>query len=335
MEACSQLKAQHVRFTIDSIINELSDERVSAFDLMMAQQHLKKLPPPCNTQFRTDVLYNDFLKVLQERKLGWLNNSHMTIGHSFIRKVTDLVWYLDPHLGKLEKRGLKLPIIIAKLPVYASKSHYNLYYDTMKHKKNEVSREKLESFIKALILSIQQPWTSLSHWEEVIKDIHDLIKIAQEYANYLQGVNNRMRTIHTSLAPIRNGRDDITVEDIEAVDLYPPQYESLAQLLHESNDYDLLNIDHLLPSKPQDTYLFFQKICADVSFTLYRYYHGNYLGTLNFVWKIPCLDKRDKTREAKNISAVYDQIPIYCTRQMRKNVINKVYFIFIIEVNFL
>jgi len=82
--------------------------------------------------------------------------------------------------------------------------------------------------------------TRLLHWEEVIKDIHDLIKMAQEYANYLQGVNNRMRTIHTSLVPIRNGRDDITVEDIEAVDLYPPQYESLAQLLHESNDYDLL-----------------------------------------------------------------------------------------------
>ena len=85
LEACSQLKAQHVRFTIDSIVNnsdELFNERVSAFDLMMVQQHLKKLPPPCNTQFRTDVLYNDFLKVLQERKLGWLNNSHMTIGHS-------------------------------------------------------------------------------------------------------------------------------------------------------------------------------------------------------------------------------------------------------------
>ncbi|PKC61559.1 hypothetical protein RhiirA1_444377 [Rhizophagus irregularis] len=289
----------------------------------MTQQRLKKLPPLYNSQFRNDLLYNDFLKILQERKLGWLNDNHLTIGHSFIRRVTDLVWYLDPHLGKLEKRGLKLPKIIAKLPVYASESHYNLYHDTTKHKKIEISREKLESFVKALILSIQQPWTRLLHWEEVIKDIDDLIKIAQEYANYLQGVNNRMRTIHTSLVPVRNGRDDITVEDIEAVDLYPSQYEFLAQLLRESNDYDLLNIDHLLPPKPQNIYLFFQNICADVSFTLYRYYHGNYLGTLNFVWKIPSLDKCDKTKEAKNISAAYDQIPIYCTRQMRKNVINK------------
>ncbi|CAB4420602.1 unnamed protein product [Rhizophagus irregularis] len=121
-----------------------------------------------------------------------------------------------------------------------------------------------------LILSIQQPWTRLLHWEEVIKDIDDLIKIAQEYANYLQGVNNRMHTIHTSLVPVRNRRNDVTVEDIEAVDLYPSQYD-----------------------------------------------------TLNFVWKIPSLDKCDKTKEAKNISAAYDQIPIYCTRQMRKNVINK------------
>ena len=335
LEACFQLKARHVRFTIShniSISDELSNEGSLAFDLMMAQQRLKKLPPPYNSQFRNDLLYNDFLKILQERKLGWLNDSHLTIGHSFIRRVTDLVWYLDPHLDKLEKRGLKLPKIIAKLPVYASESHYNLYHDTMKHKKIEISREKLESFIKALILSIQQPWTRLLHWEEVIKDIHDLIKMAQEYANYLQGVNNRMRIIHVSLVPIRNGRDDITVEDIEAVDLFPSQYEFLAQFFRESNDYDLLNIDHLLSFKPQNTYLFFQNICADVSFTLYRYYHGNYLSTLNFVWKIPSLDKRDKTKEAKNISIVYDQIPIYCTRQMRKNVINKGFSFFFIYI---
>ena len=63
----------------------------------------------------------------------------MTIGYSFIHKVTDLVWYLNSHLGKLEKRDLELLTIIAKLTVYASKSHYNLYYDTMKHKKNEIS----------------------------------------------------------------------------------------------------------------------------------------------------------------------------------------------------
>ncbi|POG57971.1 hypothetical protein GLOIN_2v1886194, partial [Rhizophagus irregularis DAOM 181602=DAOM 197198] len=266
LEACFQLKAQHVRFTISHSIlipDELSNEGSSAFNFMMTQQRLKKLPPLYNSQFRNDLLYNDFLKILQERKLGWLNDNHLTIGHSFIRRVTDLVWYLDPHLGKLEKRGLKLPKIIAKLSVYASESHYNLYHDTTKHKKIEISREKLESFVKALILSIQQPWTRLLHWEEVIKDIDDLIKIAQEYANYIQGVNNRMRTIHTSLVPVRNGRDDITVEDIEAVDLYPSQYEFLAQLLRESNDYDLLNIDHLLPPKPQNIYLFFQNICAD------------------------------------------------------------------------
>ncbi|POG77768.1 hypothetical protein GLOIN_2v1870994 [Rhizophagus irregularis DAOM 181602=DAOM 197198] len=210
LEACFQLKAQHVRFTISHSIlipDELSNEGSLAFNFMMTQQRLKKLPLLYNSQFRNDLLYNDFLKILQERKLGWLNDNHLTIGHSFICRVTDLVWYFDPHLGKFEKRGLKLPKIIAKLPVYASESHYNLYHDTTKHKKIEISREKLESFVKALILSIQQPWTRLLHWEEVIKDIDDLIKIAQEYANYLQGVNNRMRTIHTSLVPVRNGRD--------------------------------------------------------------------------------------------------------------------------------
>src|SRR6266496_602062 len=72
LEACFQLKARHVRFTIShniSISDELSNEGSSAFDLMMAQQRLKKLPPPYNSQFCNDLLYNDFLKILQERKL--------------------------------------------------------------------------------------------------------------------------------------------------------------------------------------------------------------------------------------------------------------------------
>ncbi|CAG8642447.1 5480_t:CDS:2 [Funneliformis mosseae] len=56
-----------------------------------------------------------------------------------------------------------------------------------------------------------------------------------------------MRTIHTNLIPIRNGCDDIIVEDIEAVDLYLPQYESLAQLLHDELPIEIFNELHFLP----------------------------------------------------------------------------------------
>ncbi|CAJ0895890.1 20155_t:CDS:2, partial [Entrophospora sp. SA101] len=237
LEACIQLK--------------------SAFDLMMRQTIIKKLPQPKIIKFHTDLLFNDLLKILREKELGWLNNNHLTIGNSFINKITNLVWYLDPHHHKLEKRGLRLPNLIANLPEYISN---NLYYHNMKHK---------------------------------------------------------------SLVPARDARDDVFVKDYEAHDVYPPQYKPLVTLLKESNYYEILNIDDLLTSKPQENYLYFQNICTDTSFTMYRYYHGNYLGTLNFVWKISQINEHDKNKETRNISKIYEEIPIYFTRQMKKSVINK------------
>lgn len=63
----------------------------------------------------------------------------------------------------------------------------------------------------------------------------------------------------------------------------------------------------------------------DCTFTLYRYYHGNYLGTLNFIWKTPdSISEQDKSQEAKMLTLANEMIPSYFTRQMRKNVTEKV-----------
>ncbi|CAJ0825552.1 4992_t:CDS:2 [Entrophospora sp. SA101] len=241
LKACIQLKVKH-----------------SAFDLMMRQTIIKKLPQPKIIKFHTDLLFNDLLKILREKELGWLNNNHLTIGNSFINKITNLVWYLDPHHHKLEKRGLRLPNLIANLPEYISNSNYNLYYHNMKHKKVKISHEKLDALIQSLNISLQQPWTSFSYWKEIIQEIHHLVQITQDYSIYLKGINVRMKSIHTSLVPARNARDDIFVKDYEAHDVYPPQYKPLVTLLKESNYYEILNIDDLLTSKPQENYLYFK-----------------------------------------------------------------------------
>ena len=63
----------------------------------------------------------------------------------------------------------------------------------------------------------------------------------------------------------------------------------------------------------------------DYTFTLYHYYHGNYLGTLNFIWKIPdSTSEQDKSQEAQMLVLANEMIPSYFTRQMRKNVAEKV-----------
>ena len=59
--------------------------------------------------------------------------------------------------------------------------------------------------------------------------------------------------------------------------------------------------------------------------TLYRYYSGNYMGTLNWIWRRPdAVELFDKIRESQALLKVHESLPKYSTRQMRKNVINKV-----------
>jgi hypothetical protein len=65
--------------------------------------------------------------------------------------------------------------------------------------------------------------------------------------------------------------------------------------------------------------------------TLYRYYHGNYLGTLNYIWKVPINpEKRSETAQARVLATIQEKLPQYFTRQMRKNALGKVNFICIL-----
>ena len=57
---------------------------------------------------------------------------------------------------------------------------------------------------------------------------------------------------------------------------------------------------------------------------LFRYYQGNYLGTINYVWRIPENKEQNKTLKARMLVRINKELPHYFTRQMQKNVLNKV-----------
>ena len=62
-------------------------------------------------------------------------------------------------------------------------------------------------------------------------------------------------------------------------------------------------------------------------FIYFRYPHGNYLGTLNFIWKASDtkeISEYYETFKAQMITCINDIILIYCTKQMRKNMFQKI-----------
>jgi hypothetical protein len=85
-------------------------------------------------------------------------------------------------------------------------------------------------------------------------------------------------------------------------------------------------IDDLIPCNVIQA-AFLENMELPFSVTLYQYYSGNYMGTLNWLWKRPdIIESYDKTKESQALLKVHELLPKYSTRQMRKNVINKVYF---------
>ena len=72
-------------------------------------------------------------------------------------------------------------------------------------------------------------------------------------------------------------------------------------------------------------YDYIKNLQLDIPVTIYRYHQENYLGTLNYIWKVlTSPDDRDKTQLAQTMASIQSLLPKYFTRQMRKNVLYKV-----------
>ena len=56
---------------------------------------------------------------------------------------------------------------------------------------------------------------------------------------------------------------------------------------------------------------------------MYRFFHGNSLGTLTFVWKLPSDGSEDPNATAQAISLLNSKQKVYSTRQMHKDLIVK------------
>jgi len=116
-----------------------------------------RLPKERNFVTRHDLLYNDLIKLLEVESLGWYGGSYESIRNGFIKALTDLLWYIDPHHEKLNFRSRIIPEIFLSLSQYKIKSSYNLFYYTGSHKKEQLKREKLENYLKAIEHFVIQP----------------------------------------------------------------------------------------------------------------------------------------------------------------------------------
>ncbi|CAG8843176.1 39267_t:CDS:2, partial [Gigaspora margarita] len=53
-----------------------------------------------------------------------------------------------------------------------------------------------------------------------------------------------------------------------------------------SNKYEIISLEEFLPETKKKQYHYLSNFTIDSTIILYCYHYGNYLGTLNFIWKI-------------------------------------------------
>jgi hypothetical protein len=286
-----------------------------------------KLPPKKYIYSRKDLLYNDLINILEQSSLGWTGGTHESIGNNLVNRLVDLLWYIDPHHEKLKNRGYKIPDFFLALPQYQNETSYNQSYFTSHHKKEQLKSNNLQYFVKAIESCISQPWASIDIWGNFIGSIFDLCHSLREYIKYLNSVNSQMNANHSENDLIRNVIDNIAIETRESQKIIDKKFNEISYLLECSDNYELHFLDNHLPESANNRFNFIKEMTLRVSFTLYRYYHGNYLGTLNFIWKIPeDLLVRDKSFESQMIALANEMIPKFFTRKMKKNIAEKVLF---------
>ena len=126
--------------------------------------------------------------------VGWSPCSKQT-GSNFVHKLTQALWYIDPHHSKFVGRGIHLPDRF---------SMYRGYNDFKKKKEKEprLSKEGLEQHIQQLSTILMQPWMSSKRFEVIRKDVDKLVNSLHAYKEYLLHQCDRVKSYQQSPQPV-------------------------------------------------------------------------------------------------------------------------------------
>ncbi|PKK56153.1 hypothetical protein RhiirC2_800632 [Rhizophagus irregularis] len=70
-------------------------------------------------------------------------------------------------------------------------------------------------------------------------------------------------------------------------------------------DLKYVNLESFLPDDVFKRHTYIKELQFDVAVTIYQYHQGNYLGTLNYIWKVPsCFNDRDETKLAQIMASL-------------------------------
>ena len=95
----------------------------------------------------------------------------------------------------------------------------------------------------------------------------------------------------------------------------------MLKTINESPDYHPVFLNDFAPEDRFDRRKWINKLQLPVTIFMYRYPHGNNLGTLNFAWKVPI--EIDPTQNQRTIAQLNNSQKLFYTREVRREFLDK------------
>ena len=98
-----------------------------------------------------------------------------------------------------------------------------------------------------------------------------------------------MNVCHNNNLVIQDFNQDLQVYTIEGSQKIKIKYQNLSDFLLEKNDYEFFDLEEYVPSDLMQKYRYIIDLRLNFPVIIYQYHQDNYLGTLNYIWKVPLL----------------------------------------------
>ena len=183
------------------------------------------------------------------------------------------------------------------------------------------SRSELNLVKSHIFDCLQAHYWSQKDWFDFKGEAEELAQSIHRYSEYLQRSCKKSSFNQLRLTPVRQVLENVPFQFLPKCSSLQPVLNELLVKLQECAYYEYLAVEDFSPSHSVSKHNYTQcmkNYGVHFPAVLVTYAHGNNIGNMNFVWKVPSCDKSAFSVSQSVILSLQEKIPMFHTRAMRK-----------------
>ncbi len=303
-----------------------NEPHASAFEIMMAAQRqaiskcLPDLRPETNGK---DRLHNALVSFLNKRELKWRASDVESCGKSFLKALTDLLWYIDGHHSAFSRQACPIPSVFGAFQGFNRPELHG-------HRKREhtnMSRVDLCSYTQAVYRCLLSDYWGCGKWIALKAEVEQLVNSVSKYSDSLGEHLKRMKEVHASDTPVRKLSDWVSYCFIDVARSVSSSLHSVDAIIQGYPSYQPLLVNEQSPSDARRRYNFLQELKHGLSIPVVHltYKAGNNVGDLHYIWHGDHAETSTAVLERSLgvVETLRPNFATFSTRAMRKAMFTK------------